>query len=183
MFMIYDFIWCQKSLFPKSFTTIPTECRFRNCDLNSYSSIRKSKDYVYGIWVYKALGVWKGYYRVKKNHWFHTWKREQRQEIINIWNICWDMINSSSHSSSDKYVWCRDSVFVWCDIYMLSRPGLIGPGKLWPWRLVTVKYSVSQLHMRSSKIAIICIGSYSDGRDLVNDQSIYFQTIDIQHIE
>ena len=25
-----------------------------------------SKDYVYGIWVYKALGIWKGYYRVKK---------------------------------------------------------------------------------------------------------------------
>ena len=28
--------------------------------------IRKSKDYVYGIWVYKAFGIWKGYYRVKK---------------------------------------------------------------------------------------------------------------------
>ena len=28
--------------------------------------IRKSKDYVYGIWVYKALDIWKGYYRVKK---------------------------------------------------------------------------------------------------------------------
>ena len=27
--------------------------------------IRKSKDYVYGIWVYKARGIWKGYYRVK----------------------------------------------------------------------------------------------------------------------
>ena len=23
--------------------------------------IRKSKDYIYGIWVYKALGIWKGY--------------------------------------------------------------------------------------------------------------------------
>ena len=23
--------------------------------------LRKSKDYVYGIWVYKALGIWKGY--------------------------------------------------------------------------------------------------------------------------
>ena len=23
--------------------------------------IRKSKDYVYGIWVYKALDIWKGY--------------------------------------------------------------------------------------------------------------------------
>ena len=29
--------------------------------------IRKSKDYVYGIWVYKALGIWRGYYRVKKS--------------------------------------------------------------------------------------------------------------------
>ena len=26
--------------------------------------IRKSKDYVYGIWVYKALGIWKSYNRV-----------------------------------------------------------------------------------------------------------------------
>ena len=31
------------------------------------SLIRKSKDYVYGIWVYKALDIWKGYYRVKKS--------------------------------------------------------------------------------------------------------------------
>ena len=31
--------------------------------------IRKSKDYVYGIRVYKVLGVWKGYYRVKKKIW------------------------------------------------------------------------------------------------------------------
>ena len=29
--------------------------------------IRKSKDYVYGIWVYKAFGMWKGYYRVKQS--------------------------------------------------------------------------------------------------------------------
>ena len=29
--------------------------------------IRKSKDYVYDIWVYKALGIWKGYYRVKNS--------------------------------------------------------------------------------------------------------------------
>ena len=33
----------------------------------SISMIKKSKDYVYGIWVYKALGIWKGYYRVKKS--------------------------------------------------------------------------------------------------------------------
>ena len=29
--------------------------------------IRKSKDYVYGIWVYKTLDIWKGSYRVKKS--------------------------------------------------------------------------------------------------------------------
>ena len=29
--------------------------------------IRKSKNNVYGIWVYKILGIWKGYYKVKKN--------------------------------------------------------------------------------------------------------------------
>ena len=29
--------------------------------------LKKSKDYVYGIWVYKVLGIWKGYYRVKKS--------------------------------------------------------------------------------------------------------------------
>ena len=28
--------------------------------------MRKSKDNVYGIWVYKVLGMWKGDYRVKK---------------------------------------------------------------------------------------------------------------------
>ena len=32
-----------------------------------YDQIRKSKDYVYGIWVYKALDIWKGYHRVKKS--------------------------------------------------------------------------------------------------------------------
>ena len=33
---------------------------------DSMSLIGKSKDYVYGIWVYKVLDIWKGYYRVKK---------------------------------------------------------------------------------------------------------------------
>ena len=30
------------------------------------SLIRKSKDYVYGIWVYKVLCIWQIYYRVKQ---------------------------------------------------------------------------------------------------------------------
>ena len=64
--------------------------------------IRKSKDYVYGIWVYKALGIWKGYYRVKKNHWFRTWNREQRQEIINIWNI-----TPNLHTNSHFEMWAE----------------------------------------------------------------------------
>ena len=29
--------------------------------------IRKCKDYIYGIWVYKVHGLWKVYYRVKKS--------------------------------------------------------------------------------------------------------------------
>ena len=66
------------------------------------NSIRKSNDYVYGIWVYQALGIWKGYYRVKKNHWFHTWNREQRQEIINIWNI-----TPNLHTNSHFEMWAE----------------------------------------------------------------------------
>ena len=27
---------------------------------------RKSKDYVYGIWLYTLLVIWKGFYKVKK---------------------------------------------------------------------------------------------------------------------
>ena len=34
---------------------------------HTYMYIRKSTDYVYGIWVCKVLGIWKGYYRVKKS--------------------------------------------------------------------------------------------------------------------
>ena len=34
--------------------------------------LRKSKDFVYGIWVYKVLGsLWKGYYRVKITSFMH----------------------------------------------------------------------------------------------------------------
>ena len=45
--------------------------------------------------MYKVLGIWKGYYRVKKIHYFHAWNREPRQEIINIWNIT-DTRNSTT---------------------------------------------------------------------------------------
>ena len=40
-------------------------------DLTTNISIRKSKDYVYGIWVYKVLGIWKGYYRLKMTCFMH----------------------------------------------------------------------------------------------------------------
>ena len=33
--------------------------------------IRKSKDYVYDIWLYKVLGIWKGYYKVKITSFMH----------------------------------------------------------------------------------------------------------------
>ena len=32
---------------------------------------KKIKDYVYGIWVYKVLGIWKCYYRVKNTSFMH----------------------------------------------------------------------------------------------------------------
>ena len=42
--------------------------KIQSSDINQlWASLRKSKDYVYGIWVYKALDIWKGYYRVKKS--------------------------------------------------------------------------------------------------------------------
>ena len=39
----------------------------RNGLLHMWCLVRKSKDYVYGIWVYKVLSIWKGYCRVKKS--------------------------------------------------------------------------------------------------------------------
>ena len=38
---------------------------------DGYYVIRKSEDYVYGKWGYKLLGIWKGYYRVKKYVWWN----------------------------------------------------------------------------------------------------------------
>ena len=37
------------------------------CSLRLLYCIRISKDYVCGIWVYKLLGIWKGYYGVNKS--------------------------------------------------------------------------------------------------------------------
>ena len=35
---------------------------------HAFFQVRNSKDYVYGTCVHKVLGIWKGYYRVQKNH-------------------------------------------------------------------------------------------------------------------
>ena len=62
--------------------------------------IRKSKDYVYGIWVYKALGIWKGYYRVKKSlvSYMKRWTEARNNKYmkyhskltyqLSFWNVC-----------------------------------------------------------------------------------------------
>ena len=51
-----------------SFRTVFPSCIIISISLSTWKlQIRKSKDYVYGIWVYKALDIWKGYYRVKKS--------------------------------------------------------------------------------------------------------------------
>ena len=61
--------------------------------------IRKSKDYVYGIWVYKALGIWKGYYRVNQSlvSYVKPWTEARNNEYmkyhskltyqLSFWNV------------------------------------------------------------------------------------------------
>ena len=49
-------------------------CYFVSTSMSHVSydiSTRKSKDYVYGILVYKVLGIWKGYYRVINTSFMH----------------------------------------------------------------------------------------------------------------
>ena len=77
--------------------------------------IRKSKDYVSGIWVYKALDIWKGYYRVKKSL-VRTWNREQRQEIINIWNI-----TPNLHTNSHFEMWAEKWTIMQLYIYIYTK--------------------------------------------------------------
>ena len=65
---------------------------------------RKSKDYVYGIWIYKVLGMWKGYCGVKKITSFvhETVNRDKKiiMNIINIWNLT-PKLHTNSH------FWCE----------------------------------------------------------------------------
>ena len=46
--------------------------------------IRKSKDYVYGILVYKVLGIWKGYYRVQESlvSYMETWTEARNNKYM-----------------------------------------------------------------------------------------------------
>ena len=61
-------ILSQSNIFLMNFRKLWCWCRHQcRSNLTVMGPIRKSKDYVYGILVYKALDIWKGYYRVKKS--------------------------------------------------------------------------------------------------------------------
>ena len=72
-----------------------------NCPtgIGSKEFIRKSKGCVYGIWVYKVLGIWKGYYRVTKSlvscmkPWTEARERERDREreikLIDLFGDRW----------------------------------------------------------------------------------------------
>ena len=74
--------------------------------------IRKSKDYVYGIWVYKALDIWKGYYRVKQSLVSYVKPWTEARNISNItpnlhtnshfetWAEKWTIMQEASGSST-----------------------------------------------------------------------------------
>ena len=51
---------------------------------------------VQSTWYMKRLS------QSKKNHWFRTWNRERRQEIINIWNI-----TPNLHTNSHFEMWAE----------------------------------------------------------------------------
>ena len=53
--------------FPYTKSKFELTMRPQYVDILPINAIRKSKDYVYGVWVNKVLGIWKGYYRVKKS--------------------------------------------------------------------------------------------------------------------
>ena len=96
-----------------------------NCptDIGSKEFIRKSKDYVYGIWVYKVLGIWKGYYRVTKSlvscmkQWTEAREREREREIKFI-GLFGDRGHRGPYSPYKPY-WARNN-----DIYMKSHSKL-----------------------------------------------------------
>ena len=79
---------------------------------NRWCLIRTSKDYVYSIWVYKALGIWKGYYRVKKSlvSYMKPWTEARNNKYmkyhskltyqLSFWNVSLD-----SPGALDKKKW------------------------------------------------------------------------------
>ena len=59
----YTYLYANNCIPSHIVLSIWTKCNNDWC----LSLIRKSKDYVSDIWVYKVLGIWKCYYRVKKH--------------------------------------------------------------------------------------------------------------------
>ena len=61
-----DIFWPKIAQVKSCCVTTSESNLIRNTSFINYQ-IRKNKDYVYGSWLYKALGIWKGYYRVKRS--------------------------------------------------------------------------------------------------------------------
>ena len=71
--------------------------------------LRKSKDYVYGIWVYKVQGIWKGYYRVTKSLFscMKPWTeaRNDNKYMKFQTHISWPRTLASFRSK--QHLWCN----------------------------------------------------------------------------
>ena len=73
--------------------------------------IRKSKDYVYGIWVYKALDIWKGYYRVKKSlvSYVKPWTEARNNKYMKYHSkltyqlSCWNVSRKVDYHAGGKW--------------------------------------------------------------------------------
>ena len=86
----------------------------RLIDVSFPDILGKSKDYVYGISVYKVLGIWKGYYRVKKSLVSCTkpWTEARNNKYmkyhskltyqLSFWNVSqkWTIMQEASGSST-----------------------------------------------------------------------------------
>ena len=55
----------------------------------NYMRIRKSKDYVYGKWVYKVLGIWKVDYHVGGKWFIYGPKRLKENQLLSLKHPCW----------------------------------------------------------------------------------------------
>ena len=73
--------------------------------------IRKSKDYVYGIWVYKALDIWKGYYRVKKSLvWYvKPWTEARNNKYMKYHSKLTYQLSFWNGTNSHPVLWAHNS--------------------------------------------------------------------------